>query len=113
MRRRLRPFFGRAFLLIGVLFGAAPFGDGCCARAASAELPIDQISALPFHLKNGFILIDGQVNGTRGVFILDTGMPFRVLLNRHFVPLRNGVDVKHGTVASGQAMIIESHSGEY
>ncbi len=64
-------------------------------------------------MKDGFILIDGQVNGTRGVFILDTGMPFRVLLNRHFVPLANGVDVKRGTVASGQAMIIQSHAGDY
>jgi hypothetical protein len=90
-----------------------PIGSGCDARATQPAPTGEQIMTLPFHLKDGFILIDGQLDGTRGVFILDTGMPFRIILNRHFVPLENGVDVKRGNVASGQAMIIQSHDGAH
>ncbi len=88
-----------------------PLGNGCDAGATQPAPSEEQTMTLPFHLKDGFILIDGQVDSTRGVFILDTGMPFRVILNRHFIPLENGVDVKRGTVASGQAMIIQPHDG--
>jgi hypothetical protein len=98
---------GNALFSAVVLFALASFGNGGKAWAA------DPISALPYHLENGFILIDGQVDGTRGVFMLDTGMPFRILLNRHYVPLNKGVDVRRGSVASGQAMIIQSHAGAH
>jgi len=90
-----------------------PLGNGCDAGATQPAPSEEQTMTLPFHLKDGFILIDGQVDSTRGVFILDTGMPFRVILNRHFIPLENGVDVKRGTVASGQAMIIQPHDGAH
>jgi hypothetical protein len=80
--------------------------------AASAPTSDGKPIVLPFHLSDeGLILIDGKVNGTRGVFMFDTGMPFRFLLNRHYVSLGQGVTVTQGNVASGQSMVLQSHSG--
>jgi hypothetical protein len=36
---------------------------------------------LPFHLIDGYIFIDGQVNGKKGKFMFDTGTPFAFFLN--------------------------------
>jgi hypothetical protein len=80
--------------------------------AANAPMSYGKPIVLPFHLSDdGLILIDGKVDGTPGVFIFDTGMPFRFLLNRHYVSLGQGVTVKQGHVASGQSMVFQSHSG--
>src|SRR5476649_218932 len=37
---------------------------------------------LPFTVKEGFILIQGSVDASRGVFMLDTGTPFDFFINR-------------------------------
>jgi hypothetical protein len=102
---------GRFLLFIALCFQGIA-GEVVQARAAALPAARDGALILPFHLKDGFILIDDQVDGTPGVFIFDTGMPFRFLLNRHYVPLGKGMDVKRGTVASGQAMVIVAHEGE-
>ncbi len=102
-----------------VMFLAAGAG---CGNAAEPLLSHNVVGVpvsdgkpimLPFHLNNdGFILIDGEVDGTPGVFWLDTGMPFRFILNRHYVPLGEGVTLTHhGHAASGQAMVFQSHTG--
>jgi hypothetical protein len=114
MRSPIRRRAGGAIIsnaLIGAIILVIPasLGVGVDAGVPDSE----PISTLPFHLKDGFILVDGQVDGTRGVFMLDTGMPFRILLNRHYVPLDKGMEVKRGRVASGQAMIIQSHNGSH
>lgn len=101
------------FCLLSTAALAAQTAEQPPARpAASAPTSYGKPIVLPFHLSDdGLILIDGKVDGTRGVFIFDTGMPFRFLLNRHYVSLGQGVTVNQGHVASGQSMVIQSHSG--
>ena len=62
---------------------------------------LERIS-LPFHLIDGFILIDGSVNGTRGKFMLDTGSGERVFLNNHRIKLAKDQAVGSGFAGSGQ-----------
>jgi hypothetical protein len=62
--------------------------------------------SLPFHLVDGYILIDGEVNNKSGKFMFDTGTPFAIFLNNHFVPLTNDVYQSKGSAASGQSIIV-------
>lgn len=69
---------------------------------------------LPLHLnKDGYPLIDGSVNGTAGIFLLDTGDSDRFLLNRNYVPMDAGVQAGGATSASGQSLTIRRHAGSY
>jgi hypothetical protein len=100
-------------ILLAAHAASADADEPTLARPA-ASLPTSDGKpiALPFHLSpDGLILIDGEVDGTPGVFMFDTGMPFRFLLNRHYVPLGNGADLTRGHAASGQAMAFQSHVG--
>ena len=108
-RQAAGTFISNALIAAIVLVILASLSIRVGARVPDSE----PFSSLPFHLKDGFILVDGRVDGTRGVFMLDTGMPFRILLNRHYVPLTKGTEVKRGSVASGQAMVIQSHDGSH
>ena len=38
---------------------------------------------VPFHLVDGFIMVEGAVNGESGFYMLDTGSPFALFLNNH------------------------------
>jgi hypothetical protein len=57
---------------------------------------------LPFHLVDGYILIDGEVNGKKGKFMFDTGTPFGLLLNNHYLELEKKEVVTSGNFGSGQ-----------
>lgn len=63
-------------------------------------------ASLPFHLVDGFIVLDGEVQGQVGKFIFDTGTPFPVFLNNHVVRMRKDVLVGKGHAASGQALTL-------
>ncbi len=62
--------------------------------------------ALPFHLFNGHMLIDGAVNGHAGKFLFDTGTEFPFFLNNHFLALAKDQRVGSGKAASGQEMVL-------
>ncbi|MGX5024854.1 hypothetical protein ACWKXN_19975 [Enterobacter sp. UPMP2060] len=66
------------------------------------------ITIFPFHLFDGFIFIDGEVNGTQGKFILDTGTPFNFLLNNNFIKLPKNDFYSSGLTTSGQKITIYS-----
>ena len=57
---------------------------------------------LPFHLVDGYILIDGEVNGKVGKFMFDTGTPFGLFLNNHYLKLEKKEVVTRGNSGSGQ-----------
>lgn len=61
---------------------------------------------LPFHLIDGFILIDGEVTGKKGKFMFDTGTPFGILLNNHYLELNKKDLVASGNAGSGQVLYI-------
>ena len=71
-------------------------------EAAGAESSALERITLPFHLVDGFILVDGSVNGTRGKFMLDTGSGARVFLNNHRIKLDRDQASGSGFAGSGQ-----------
>jgi hypothetical protein len=61
---------------------------------------------LPFHLVDGLILIDGEVEGVPGKFMFDTGTQFPFFLNNHRLPLAKDTFLAQGTTASGQELVL-------
>jgi len=117
----LRTIIAAAALLLSAPVAAGPAAAGpvaagpvaagpVAAGPLEARLPI----TLPFHLKNGLILVDGRVDQTAGVFVLDTGETyFRFLLNRSYVPLGRGVNLYNMRAASGQTSMTQAHQGAH
>ncbi len=62
--------------------------------------------SLPFHLIDGFILIDGEVNRKKGKFMFDTGNSKGLLLNNNFLGLKKNNHLGNGETGSGQQLII-------
>ena len=62
--------------------------------------------SLPFHLIDGYILIDGEINDRKGKFMFDTGNPQGLLLNNNFLDLKKNSKVGNGRVGSGQQLIM-------
>jgi hypothetical protein len=60
--------------------------------------------SLPFHLVDGFILIDSEINGKYGKLMFDTGTPFGLFLNNHFLGLDTTEQIGKGSTGSGQAL---------
>jgi hypothetical protein len=59
---------------------------------------------IPFHLVNGYILIDAEVNHVKGKFIFDTGTPLNFMINNNLVPLDKDAFVVRGAAGSGQVL---------
>jgi hypothetical protein len=57
------------------------------------------------------MLVDGDIDGRTGVFMLDTGTPFTFLVNRDYVHLPPGKEFARGSASSGQAVVIQTHRG--
>ena len=73
------------------------------------KLDINKI-VLPFHLIDGYIFIDGKVNEKYGKFMYDTGTPFGLLLNNHYLELEKKDIVTKGSADSGKALDIYINS---
>ncbi len=58
--------------------------------------------SIPFHLIDGFILIDTEINGKKGKLMFDTGNPNKLLLNNNYLELNKKEKVGSGQVGSGQ-----------
>lgn len=61
---------------------------------------------LPFHLVDGYPMIDGRVDGVSGRFLFDTATPWGLYLNNHTLPLSSDTFITTGYAGSGQAMTI-------
>ncbi|MGZ8946142.1 MAG: hypothetical protein ACXW1W_12030 [Methylococcaceae bacterium] len=65
---------------------------------------------LPFHLIDGYIFIDGQVNKKKGKFMFDTATMFAFFLNNHFIPLSKDAYLSEGYTGSGQFLVLHTQN---
>lgn len=70
----------------------------------TSSLIIRSEFTLPFHLVDGFIFIDGKVNNVEGRLMFDTGTPFFLFLNNHYIPLDTSKFTVNGSSGSGQTL---------
>lgn len=68
---------------------------------------------IPFHLVNGYILIDAEVNHVKGKFLFDTGTPLNFMVNNNLVPLDKDSFVVTGGAGSGQVLDIYRSNIEF
>lgn len=61
---------------------------------------------LPFHLLNGYIMMDANVNGVKGKMMFDTGTEFPFLLNNHRINLSPDALLGKGKTGSGQEVVL-------
>ena len=61
---------------------------------------------IPFHLFDGFILIDAEINELKGKFLLDTASPFDFFLNHEKIPLDTTNIIGEGAAGSGQKIVV-------
>jgi len=99
-----------------------PGHDHCCSQSAvrihdqrrdTYAIPSPAEIDLPFTANQGFILIQGSVDASRGVFMLDTGTPFDFFINRDLVPLPSGEAGASGSASSGQQIVMLKHGGNH
>ena len=64
---------------------------------------------VPFRLVDGFIMLEGVVNGESGFYMLDTGSPFALFLNNHLLTLGPSRQIASGSAGSGQRVIVLAH----
>jgi hypothetical protein len=66
----------------------------------------DTILKFPFHLINGYILVEGEVNNIKGKFMFDTGTPFGFMLNKNYTKIKTEEIIHSGSANSGQVFDI-------
>ena len=64
---------------------------------------------IPFRLVDGFIMLEGVVNGESGFYMLDTGSPFALFLNNHLLTLGPSRQIASGSAGSGQRVVVLAH----
>ena len=64
---------------------------------------------VPFRLVDGFIMLEGVVNGESGFYMLDTGSPFALFLNNHLLTLGPSRQIASGSAGSGQRVVVLAH----
>lgn len=63
---------------------------------------------IPFHLVDGFILIDAKVNNKKGKLLFDTGTKMNFFLNNNYLSLDKSTPISSGNAHSGQVLTIYS-----
>ena len=67
-------------------------------------VPAHNLTVWPLDISQGYPLVRGQVGNVKGVFMLDTGTPWGLLLNRARVPLSDARYLLSGSTASGEKL---------
>lgn len=82
-------------------------------RSGSADHDVREQShvTLPFHLLNGYIMMDANVNGIKGKMMFDTGTEFPFFLNNFRIPLGKDTLLGKGKTGSGQEVVIYRQNG--
>jgi hypothetical protein len=93
--------------LVGLILSLSAAGQMPPApvRAAEARLPDDTVT-LPFTMVREFPFVEGEIQGVRGKFLLDTGMRDALVINDHRVPLTGGEQIGSGFFGSGQTFVV-------
>ncbi len=102
---RTQGWFEAALLSI-VLALAAPAAFAQAKPGLSLETgfaPAQDLTVWPLDISQGYPFVRGQVGGVTGVFLLDTGTPWGLLLNRARVDLPDTTFVLKATAGSGQS----------
>jgi len=66
--------------------------------------PAQNLTVWPLDISQGYPLVRGKVGNVNGVFMLDTGTPWGLLLNRARVPLPDARYLLSGSAASGEKL---------
>jgi hypothetical protein len=74
-------------------------------QAPEVRLTAETVS-FPLILVRGYPFIEGNVQGQKGKFMLDTGLQRAMSLNHHLIPLTGGAPAATGTFGSGQVFTI-------
>lgn len=88
------------WFVLAVPAGAASAKGGLAFEEGFA--PSQDLTVWPLQVAHGYPLVRGEVGGVKGVFMLDTGTPFGLLLNRARVKLPDATFVSSGAAGSGQ-----------
>lgn len=86
----------------GGILAAAPADDQAGPIEGRVYLVGDEVT-MPFALIDDWIFIHGEINGTKGRWMFDTGSEQAVALNVKHVNQDNGVVIGTGFVGSGQS----------
>ncbi len=104
--RRLLPKIGGALLGTWLALSAAPAlaqtKTGLSFESGFA--PAQDLTVWPLDISQGYPLVRGQVGDVKGVFMLDTGTPWGLLLNRARVPLPDAHYELSGSAGSGEKL---------
>lgn len=82
------------------------------SRRAAAEAPEFHLNgdtvSIPFVMLGHFpfAFVDGEVNGIKGEFMLDTGDPQAIDINRSRVPVPGGREIRRGNFVGGRAYTV-------
>ena len=68
--------------------------------------PNQDLTVWPLQIAHGYPLVRAQVGEVQGVFLLDTGTPWGLLLNSARVSLPDATPVLTGSAGSGQTLKI-------
>lgn len=79
---------------------AAPAQGGLSFESGFA--PVQDLTVWPLHIAHGYPLVRAQVGDVQGVFMIDTGTPWGLLLNSARVTLPDASFVLTATAGSGQ-----------
>lgn len=101
---RLQPWIRAALLsaALALVPSAAPAQTPGGLRFETGFAPAQDLTVWRLDISQGYPLVRGQVGGVKGVFMLDTGTPWGLLLNRARVPLPGASFVVTGKAGSGQ-----------
>jgi len=91
-----------AWLALGTATALAQTKTGPSLESGFA--PGQDVTVWPLDISQGYPLVRGQVGDVKGVFMLDTGTPWGLLLNRARVQLPDANFVLSGNTGSGEKL---------
>lgn len=101
---RLHPFIREA--LLGAALALATASASAQTKNSltfeTGFAPAQDLTVWPLDISQGYPLVRGQVGSVKGVFMLDTGTPWGLLLNRARVDLPDTRFVLNAKTGSGQ-----------
>ena len=110
MTRSLLMAFGSAVLAFAQQASSQLPPGAMTPTQAEIERTVPPIGQdVPFRLVDGFIMLEGVVNGESGFYMLATGSPFALFLNTHLLTLGPSRQIASGSAGSGQRVVVLAH----
>ncbi len=100
-------------LWVGLVAGLVALAQPVWAASVKAGLmletgfaPTQDLTVWPLQIAHGYPLVRAQVGDLHGVFMLDTGTPWGLLINSARVKLPDATYVLTGAAGSGQKLVV-------